>query len=220
MSTALRPVLRPSAIHPLPTLFTSTSYICQPCRHARLLRRPKRPYTFTQLVTLSDGSAFLQRTCSPLPVHRSTRDTRNTPLWNPSSRELLSIEDDEAGRLAGFRARFGGSFDSKKTVIVADPKPASDVQDVQAKRQDAPISKAKDIGPAGSASIDVTETQGERGEQHVGQKQAPTAQIAQEEDDGWDFGDDDANLLDLISSFGQEEIKVRDDQVVKKSGKK
>ncbi|RMZ78022.1 hypothetical protein DV737_g4088, partial [Chaetothyriales sp. CBS 132003] len=121
------------------------------------------------------------------PVLRpSTRDTRNAPLWNPSSQELLSIEDDEAGRLAGFRARFGSSFDSKKPVAAADAKPASDVQDAQAKRQDVSLSKAKDV----------------------------------EEEDGWDFGDDDANLLDLISSFGQEEIKVRDDQVVKKSGKK
>ncbi|RMD42624.1 hypothetical protein DV735_g2497, partial [Chaetothyriales sp. CBS 134920] len=213
MSTALRPVLRPSVVRSIPTASSSSSYICQPCRNARLLKRPKRPYTFTQLVTLSDGSAFLQRTCSPLPVYRSTRDTRNAPLWNPSSRELLSIEDDEAGRLAGFRARFGSSFDSKKAAVAVDDAPRSDGPGVQ----------AKDAVATASASTDITETQGKRGEKKVQQTQgapAPAPPSEQEEEDGWDFGDDDANLLDLISSFGQEEIKVRDDQVVKKSGKK
>ncbi|EXJ95639.1 hypothetical protein A1O1_00761, partial [Capronia coronata CBS 617.96] len=51
---------------------------------------------------------------SPMPVYKSTRDTRNSPLWNPTSKELLNVEDDEAGRLAGFRARFGTGFDTVK----------------------------------------------------------------------------------------------------------
>lgn len=57
------------------------------------------------------------RTTSPVPVYRSSRDTRNAPLWNPSSKELLNVEEDEAGRLAGFRARFGTSFDASKEVV-------------------------------------------------------------------------------------------------------
>ncbi|KAL6707427.1 hypothetical protein ACN47E_004206 [Coniothyrium glycines] len=81
-------------------------------RHATLLRRPKRPYTFTQLVTLSDGSSFTIRTTSPQPVYKSTKDIRNTPLWNPSSRKLLNIEEDEAGKLAAFRAKFGRGWDA------------------------------------------------------------------------------------------------------------
>ena len=85
----------------------------QQIRHATLIRRPKRPYTFTQLVTLSDGSTFLQRTTSPLPVYNSTKDVRNTVLWNPSSRKLLSIEEDEAGVLRRFRARYGRSWDAE-----------------------------------------------------------------------------------------------------------
>ncbi|KXG53135.1 uncharacterized protein PGRI_001850 [Penicillium griseofulvum] len=94
----------------LPT--SSTTFICSQCRHATLLRRPKRPYTFTQLITLSDGSTFTHRTTSPAPIYRSTRDTRNSLLWNPSSSKLMNVEDDEAGRLAAFRARFGRSFDA------------------------------------------------------------------------------------------------------------
>ena len=109
MSTLLRPNLRPLS-HP--TLLTTPSHTLQQTRHARLLRRPKRPYTFTQLVTLSDGSAFTMRTTSPLPVYRSTRDTRNAPLWNPNSKDLQNVEEDEAGRLKGFRARFGTGFDA------------------------------------------------------------------------------------------------------------
>ncbi|BAE54788.1 unnamed protein product [Aspergillus oryzae RIB40] len=91
---------------------TSTTFICSQCRHATLLRRPKRPYTFTQLITLSDGSAFTHRTTSPAPVYRSTRDTRNSLLWNPSSSKLMNVEEDEAGRLAAFRAKFGRSWDA------------------------------------------------------------------------------------------------------------
>jgi hypothetical protein len=102
---ATRPALRTS-------LPTKTTYIHSQQRHATLLRRPKRPYTFTQLVTLSDGSTFQHRTTSPTSIHRTTRDTRNAPLWNPSSPKLANFEVDEAGRLAAFRAKFGRSWDS------------------------------------------------------------------------------------------------------------
>ncbi|OCL01689.1 hypothetical protein AOQ84DRAFT_328638 [Glonium stellatum] len=105
-ATALR-VLRRVSLHPQSP--TSHAQI----RHASLLRRPKRPYTFTQLVTLSDGSTFLHRTTSPTPVYRSTKDQRNTPLWNPSSQKLLNVEEDEAGRLKAFRAKFGRGWDAE-----------------------------------------------------------------------------------------------------------
>lgn len=95
---------------------TSTTYICQQYRHATLLRRPKRPYTFTQLVTLSDGSTYTHRTTSPAPVFRSTKDTRNTPLWNPSSEKLMNVEADDAGRLRAFRQRFGRGWDALTNV--------------------------------------------------------------------------------------------------------
>ena len=104
-------LLRPSLLRATPRL---TSQIPQQqTRNASLLRRPKRPYTFTQLVTLSDGSTFLHRTPSPAPVYRSTKDVRNSPLWNPSSQKLLNIEEDEAGRLKRFRGRFGRGWDAE-----------------------------------------------------------------------------------------------------------
>ncbi|KAF1928963.1 uncharacterized protein M421DRAFT_420191 [Didymella exigua CBS 183.55] len=85
----------------------------QQVRHATLLRRPKRPYTFTQLVQLSDGSAFTLRTTNPQPVLKTAKDIRNNPLWHPSTQKLLSVEEDEAGRLAAFRAKFGTAWDSE-----------------------------------------------------------------------------------------------------------
>ena len=85
----------------------------QQCRHASLLRRPKRPYTFTQLITLSDGSSFVHRTTSPASVYKSNKDARNNPLWNPSLTKLLNVEEDEAGRLRKFRARFGRGWDAE-----------------------------------------------------------------------------------------------------------
>ncbi|KAK3715542.1 hypothetical protein LTR37_007030 [Vermiconidia calcicola] len=88
-----------------------TCQISHQIRHASLLRRPKRPYTFTQLITFSDGSTFTHRTTSPQPIYRSTKDTKNHALWNPSSQKLLNIEEDEAGRLKRFRRRFGRGFD-------------------------------------------------------------------------------------------------------------
>lgn len=124
ITTTTRPLLTPSA---LPTRIIQQ----QQLRHASLLRRPKRPYTFTQLITLSDGSTFTHRTTSPQPIYKSTRDTKNSVLWNPSSQKLLNIEEDEAGRLKRFRKRFGRGFDAEalaegeevsRTIFVVDMK--------------------------------------------------------------------------------------------------
>lgn len=78
------------------------------------MRRPHRPYTFTQLVTLSDGSSFTQRTTSPAPLHRSTKDSRNNILWQPSMASLQNVEEDEAGRLKAFREKFGRGWDAEE----------------------------------------------------------------------------------------------------------
>ncbi|KAH9836888.1 54S ribosomal protein L36, mitochondrial [Teratosphaeria destructans] len=121
---------------------SSTRPVCRQCqlhqqiRHASLIRRPKRPYTFTQMVTLSDGSTFLHRTTSPQPVYKSTKDTRNHALWNPSSQKLLNVEEDEAGRLKRFRKRFGRGFD----VDAMEAEQARDGEEaVNADRQDASL---------------------------------------------------------------------------------
>ncbi|KAK0754725.1 hypothetical protein B0T18DRAFT_292917, partial [Schizothecium vesticola] len=80
-------------------------------RHATFVPRPRRPYTFTQLVQLSDGSTFTVRTTMPTALLRSSRDSRNHVLWQPSDRSLRNVEADEAGKLAAFRGRFGRGWD-------------------------------------------------------------------------------------------------------------
>lgn len=102
-----------SLLSPLRPSSSSLSKSANQIRHASLLRRPKRPYTFTQMITLSDGSTYLHRTTSPMPIYRSTKDTKNNPLWNPSSQKLANVEEDEAGRLKRFRGRFGRGWDAE-----------------------------------------------------------------------------------------------------------
>src|SRR5690606_25779950 len=66
-------------------------------RHATFVPRPRRPYQFTQLVQLSDGSTFTVRTTSPVALYRSAKDSRNHVLWQPSEKSLRNVEVDEAG---------------------------------------------------------------------------------------------------------------------------
>lgn len=98
--------LRRASVSPISSTCASNQV-----RHASLLKRPHRPYTFTQLITLSDGSTYTQRTTSPAPIFKSTKDSRNHPLWQPSMASLRNVEDDEAGRLRAFRERFGRGWD-------------------------------------------------------------------------------------------------------------
>lgn len=78
----------------------------------------------------------------------------------------MNVEDDEAGRLAGFRARFGRGYDSgKETTAASDSETAS--------------SGKATSRPPSSTEIELDE-------------------------DG--FGEEeDSNLLELISSYGQAE---------------
>ena len=96
-----------TVVHHHRTPFTHT-----PSRNATIVRRPRRPYAFTQLVQLSDGSTYTQRTASPLALYRSVKDTRNHALWQPSDASLRNVEVDEAGKLAAFRHRFCRAWDA------------------------------------------------------------------------------------------------------------
>lgn len=107
-STALRPLLR---VPPLSTQFHLRLLPLSQNRGAKLLQRPKRPHLLDQIVILSDGSSYKQLTTSPKGVLRTSKDIRNHPLWNASDASLTGIEEDEAGKLRAFRARFGRGFD-------------------------------------------------------------------------------------------------------------
>ncbi|KAK0652023.1 hypothetical protein B0T16DRAFT_299605, partial [Cercophora newfieldiana] len=80
-------------------------------RHATFIPRPRRPYQFTQLVQLSDGSTYTCRTTMPTALYKSNKDSRNHILWQPTDKTLKNVEVDEAGKLAAFRDRFGRGWD-------------------------------------------------------------------------------------------------------------
>ena len=77
---------------------------------------------------------------------------------------MANIEDDEAGRLSGFRARYGKGFDASKE----------------------------------STSPPLEELPSIQGQKDGGKEAKQDQQEADAE-----FAEDDENLLELISSFGQ-----------------
>ena len=102
----------PTPLRPTKPSLPATSVSYQQIRHATLLRRPKRPYTFTQLMILSDGSTYTHRTTSPSPVYKSQKDSRNTLLWNPSSKRILSVRAEDAAPLKAFKEKYGQGWDA------------------------------------------------------------------------------------------------------------
>jgi hypothetical protein len=147
-----------------------------------------------------------------MPVYRSTRDSRNAPLWNPRTKELLNVEDDDAGRLAGFRARFGAGYDAQKSEASTGKKASGDEQ------RQLPIVEE---GMETSAEPEAKQTEILAKEQPgAAEKQVPQRQYEGEDvDEDWDFGDEDENVLDLISRFGQEEKSIPKDVPMAKKKK-
>ncbi|KAK1654932.1 hypothetical protein BDP81DRAFT_277123, partial [Colletotrichum phormii] len=131
----------------------------QQSRAATFIPRPRRPYTFTQLIQLSDGSTYTVRTTSPSPLVRSAKDSRNHALWQPSDKSLKNVEVDEAGKLAAFRERFGRGFD------LAAKKPTEE-----------------ELNAAAAAAAAATSAT-------AGKEAATPAQPTPEEDDIFDMGD-------------------------------
>ncbi|KAH8888813.1 hypothetical protein GQ53DRAFT_748717 [Thozetella sp. PMI_491] len=107
-----RPTAIPSSCLP-PTSPCGTTQV----RHATYVMRSRRPYQFTQLVQLSDGSTYTMRTTSPASLLKSTKDTRNHVMWQPSEKSLRNVELDEAGKLAAFRERFGRGWDLEEKPV-------------------------------------------------------------------------------------------------------
>ncbi|KAI0197155.1 hypothetical protein EV127DRAFT_4133 [Xylaria flabelliformis] len=164
MATRLPSALprRPTTALPFsPLTHTSTAYQAPshtplshtPSRAATLIRRPKRPYSFTQLVQLSDGSTFTIRTSSPLGLYKSTKDTRNHALWNPSEKSLQNVEVDEAGKLAAFRGRFGRGWDAAAPVEETTAKSAAEKKGKE--RKEGTPAAAADSAASNSGSGDA-----------------------------------------------------------------
>ncbi|ROT35556.1 hypothetical protein SODALDRAFT_328920 [Sodiomyces alkalinus F11] len=131
LQSQLNSALSPSRTHGPSSLRNAAAGACQ-TRSATYVHRPRRPYTFTQLIQLTDGSTFTVRTTSPVAMHRADKDSRNHMLWQPSEKSLKNIELDEAGKLAAFRQRFGRGFDladAKETAEGADEASSKEAAD-------------------------------------------------------------------------------------------
>ena len=107
---------------------TATAAVLQQTqtRNANVIRRPKRPYMFTQIVQLSDGSTYSMRTTSPHSLYKSSKDPRNHVLWQPSEKSLQNVEVDEAGKLAAFRDRYGRGWDAQSAQHAEDAAAATE----------------------------------------------------------------------------------------------
>lgn len=88
----------------------------------------------------------------------------------------MNVEEDEAGRLAAFRARFGRSWDANTPTEEEGP------------RQDEKDGLAAEKAQSGKSDQEEAKAKAEKLQQQLREEE--------EEED---------NLLDLISSFGQEE---------------
>ncbi|KAK0674172.1 hypothetical protein QBC41DRAFT_310518 [Cercophora samala] len=108
-TSGLQVLRRPTTATTLPSPIPQTQL-----RHATFIPRHRRPYKFTQLVQLSDGSTYTVRTTSPVALYKSAKDTRNHILWQPTDKSLRNVEVDEAGKLAAFRERYGRGWDAEE----------------------------------------------------------------------------------------------------------
>lgn len=216
------PILAPtkSLATPRTTLTLTLTPLTQ-TRHATLIRRPHRPYTFTQLLTLSDGSTSLHRTTSPHPIYRSVRDTRNTPMWNPSNAKMAAVEEDEAGRLRAFRRRFGRGWDASSS----SPS-GSGVTSSLGVEAPGTVKTAEEAVPLPGDR--VAERGGKEGVRRVeGEVEGPASaqgEVGRGEEAKGAWGPGEDNLMDLISEFGRggerkgkfsvlipDEVRVADD---------
>jgi hypothetical protein len=169
-------------------------------RHAAYVKRPSRPYHFTQLVQLSDGSTYTMRTTSPAALYKAQKDTRNHMLWQPSDPSLRNVEVDEAGRLAAFRERFGSAFDAQGAPAAAvAPGRSGSVDDVAA--EIAKGASSSSSSPSSGQETEGRKARGDKTDELSATRSEPTENVAPE------MAPVEDSLSDLISGYAR-----RDDQ--------
>ncbi|KAK5663140.1 hypothetical protein OQA88_6557 [Cercophora sp. LCS_1] len=124
-------------------------------RHATFVPRHRRPYHFTQLVQLSDGSTFTVRTTMPQALYKSNKDSRSHVLWQPTEKSLKNLEVDEAGKLAAFRDRFGRGWDMDSVQVVNETEKPEGGK--QKGKRGAAAAKAEPLVAASKAEAAVEE---------------------------------------------------------------
>jgi hypothetical protein len=186
---------------PSPTQRTTAAQAQTQVRHATFVPRSRRPYQFTQLVQLSDGSTFTVRTTSPLALYKSAKDSRNHILWNPTEKSLRNVEVDEAGKLAAFRERFGTAWD-------LDSAPPEETAAAAA----AALAASKKTGGqkgAAAAAAEAAAAAAAEGDKKVEAKDAAEPAVAKDaaaQTPAQAASEDPfASLTDLISAFATED---------------
>lgn len=172
----------------------------QQVRHATAVERPKRPFTWTQIIQLSDGSTFTTRTTTPFPVFRSTKDTRNHARWQPTNASLQNVEVDEAGKLARFRQRFGGAFDLAPGQAMTDKAPS---------REQAAAAARANVGKGGKKKADELKKAEEEKKAAAAEAEAEAAKIGEED-----------MFTDLMASYVIDEPQLRGGKIASKDSKK
>ncbi|KAK0635738.1 hypothetical protein B0T17DRAFT_462395, partial [Bombardia bombarda] len=114
-------------------------------RHATFVPRERRPYQFTQLVQLSDGSTYTVRTTMPTALWKSSKDSRNHIMWQPTEKSLRNVELDEAGKLAAFRERFGRGWDLEAKKVEGEEEVTATATVVEAEKSDDPFDSLVDL---------------------------------------------------------------------------
>ncbi|KAK3297216.1 uncharacterized protein B0H64DRAFT_120899 [Chaetomium fimeti] len=175
-------------------------------RHATFVPRSRRPYQFTQLVQLSDGSTFTVRTTSPLALYRSAKDSRNHILWQPTEKSLRNVEVDEAGKLAAFRERYGSSWDlDAPTTAAGADAPGAGAAAPGAGDAAAASKEGGEKGPA----VEKKGAAEEKGDKkQVDAKEAKPA-AAQEPAEAAASADPFDSLVDLISTYASEDKNTK-----------
>lgn len=125
---------------------------------------------FGQTVILSDGSTLQMFTTSPRGTMRLTRDPTNHPLWNPKVDRRGVGDEDDSGRLARFRRRFGGAEPSEESEKQVARKPAA-TQGRQAPAEAAAQAKKAASKRGGGFTEDDFEWMS------VGGREAPAGQV-------------------------------------------
>ncbi|GAB1314845.1 54S ribosomal protein L36, mitochondrial [Madurella fahalii] len=189
----------------LPAPCTQSQAQAGQARHASFVARPRRPYTFTQLVQLSDGSTFTVRTTSPAALYKSAKDSRNHILWQPSEKSLRNLEVDEAGKLAAFRERYGNAWNLEAPSVPA---------------QEAERQPEKKDAAAKEGEVQSKEADADNKKQAQAQSDRTAKPAATQLEDQFD------SLVDLISMYATEDkniaggLSAKDQARKDKSGKK
>lgn len=138
---------------------------------------------------------------------------------------MANVEEDEAGRLAGFRRRFGRGWDARSEALGTLPGAEDQERDVASGEAEAVHLTSSEGAAEGATTVQdgvgVRVQPMERGEQSEG-RQGRDKEGRIQSESGWSDQAEE-NLMDLIGSYGgqaQAEGSAANVRMATKGGKK